>query len=69
MFDDSNVKLYDASSTQDGPMVEKEKNASTVWNTIKDLHMELYYMYHRVSLKLLTIPTGEYHAVNFMLCT
>ena len=59
LFDTETLQLYDTSikdaateGTTKGPA------ASTIWNTIKDLHMELLFMYHRVCLKLLAIPPG-----------
>ena len=35
-------------------------SATAVWNTVKDLHLELILMYHRVTLKLanLAVPGG-----------
>ena len=57
IFDADNQMSYDASA-QDDTINEEGQNAIAVWNTIKDLHMELLYMYHRVCLKLLTVPQG-----------
>ena len=34
-------------------------SATAVWNTIKDLHLELILMYHRVCLKLETMGPGK----------
>ena len=33
--------------------------ATAVWNTVKDLHLELIVMYHRVSLKLASLGPGN----------
>ena len=34
-------------------------SATAVWNTVKDLHLELLLMYHRVTLKLANLgPSG-----------
>ena len=49
-------------SPAEGPSEEEEEAGSTqdtaVWNTIRDLHLELMYMYHRVSHKLTTLHTA-----------
>ena len=33
-------------------------DATAVWNMVKDLHLELMFMYHRVCLKLAQIGPG-----------
>lgn len=61
LFDPETIQLYDAAISEHLSEVSskpKQQNNSTVWNTIKDLHMELFYMYHRVCLKLLNVPLG-----------
>ena len=40
-------------------MASKEQDATAVWNMIKDLHLELIFMYHRVCLKLADIGPGK----------
>ena len=45
-------------------------SATAVWNMIKDLHLELILMYHRVCLKLTALgpPQGEFGPVlSFLL--
>ena len=37
----------------------QESDATSVSNTVKDLHMELIFMYHRVSLKLAALGPGR----------
>ena len=36
-----------------------ECEANAVWNMVRDLHVELIFMYHRVCLKLAQIGAGE----------
>ena len=50
-------------SPAEGAGKEEEEEAvsmqdTAVWNTIRDLHLELMYMYHRVSHKLTTLHTA-----------
>lgn len=52
-----------ATNKKDSPQQEPMKgNATAVWNTIKDLHLELILIYHRVCLKLAAM--GPDPAVN-----
>ena len=37
----------------------QESDATSVGNTVKDLHMELIFMYHRVCLKLAALGPGN----------
>ncbi len=37
-----------------------ESGAAAVWNMVKDLHLELLFMYHRVCLKLANVGKGNY---------
>jgi hypothetical protein len=36
----------------------KDADGSAVWNTVRDLHMELIFMYHRICCKLSDIDAG-----------
>ena len=51
------------------PQVDKQEDATAVWNMIKDLHLELMFMYHRVCLKLSDIGPGKdyNYAFDFIL--
>ena len=44
----------DDSIADDGSVTE----ASSVWNLIQDLHLELTVMYHRVSVKMAALQAG-----------
>ena len=44
----------DESFVDDGSVTE----ASSVWNLIQDLHLELTVMYHRVSVKMSALQAG-----------
>ncbi|XP_067928992.1 cilia- and flagella-associated protein 54-like [Watersipora subatra] len=57
LFDKETVQLSDTSAKDSlSQLPVPSPIASTTWNTIKDLHMELFFMYHRVCLKLLSVP-------------
>ena len=48
-----------AKETREALVVDASGDATAVWNTIKDLHMELIVMYHRVCLKLTDLGSGK----------
>ena len=35
-----------------------QSNAMAVWNMVRDLHLELIFMYHRICVKLATLGPG-----------
>lgn len=44
---------------REGEETEKEQsNATAVWNMVRDLHLELIFMYHRICVKLAMIGRG-----------
>ena len=43
-------------TTLPGP---EEQDATAVWNMIRDLHLELIFIYHRVCVKLAALGPGK----------
>ena len=48
VFEDDDGYVFDGNVTE----------ASSVWNLIQDLHLELTIMHHRVSVKMAAIQAG-----------
>ena len=48
------------------PGSEDAGEAESVWNTVRDLHLEIIFMYHRVCLKLVSLGPGESGDVMFL---
>ena len=53
---DDDIQNVNPSTLQ---LTNDSTDASSVWNMVKDLHLELLQMYHRVSLKLANMGTGK----------
>ena len=51
--------MFEPVSADDKEEDAQESDATSVSNTVKDLHMELIFMYHRVSLKLAALGPGR----------
>ena len=54
-----NKEVFAPVSTDDKEDDVQESDATSVSNTVRDLHMELIFMYHRVSLKLAGLGPGK----------
>lgn len=49
---DTTTTVVEERPTKPAPPESVKGSSTAVWNTIKDLHLELILMYHRVCLKL-----------------
>ena len=62
MFKPLSVEDMEALISRPPPIPgEDTGGAESVWNTVRDLHLEIIYMYHRVCLKLVALGPGQYH--------
>ena len=59
MFAPLSVEELEALSAKPPPTPGQGKTgAESVWNTVRDLHLELIFMFHRVCLKLVALGPG-----------